>query len=134
MGYESALASNKELAEEWFDAAFRTNFDYLLHDLTPYALALEADGANYDPPKVVGDALKMPSTIRSRRGSDGIFGALLDHNGRVVAIHMSPNASAWAHTMMMTIVRARFQPARLNDVPIPCLLIVGDDNSGEPAR
>ena len=44
IGYEYALGSENELAQEAFRTAFRENFDYLLHDLTPYALALKEEG------------------------------------------------------------------------------------------
>ncbi len=38
IGFEYALASEEKLAEAAFTSAFSENFDYLLHDLTPYAL------------------------------------------------------------------------------------------------
>ena len=39
--------------------------------------------------------------------------------------------SEWAPTMVMTIIRTRFHPARLNGVKIPCLIIVGADTALE---
>lgn len=131
LGYAHALESNDELAQQSFDAAFRDNFDYLLHDLMPYALALRHDDADYDPPKIVDGAMKLPSTMRSRRASRGGLGMLLDHNGRIVAVHVTSDAAEWAPSMMMTIIRARFQPARLNGVEIPCLIILGSDSQLE---
>ena len=73
------------------------------------------------------DALK-PSTMRSRRDSLGAFAILLDHNGRVVAAHVTPEAGSWAPARVMSLIRARFRPARLSGVPIPCLVIMGADN------
>lgn len=135
LGYEHALSKNEELAEEAFDSAFRVNFDYLLHDLAPYALALREERANYEPPKVVDGAMKLPSTMRSRRSSssDGL-GMLLDHNGRIVAVHLASDTSAWAPSMMMAMIRARFTPARLNGVPIPCLIIMGEKPEPDAAQ
>ena len=115
LGYEYALQGNEDAAREAFDSSFAVNFDYLLHDLMPYALALRANGADYVPPKVTDGAVKAPSTLRSRRGSQGGFALLVDHRGRIVAVHMTANAGEWASSMMMTMVRARFQPARLNN-------------------
>jgi len=128
LGYHYALAAQEELAERAFDSAFAVNFDYLLHDLTPYSLALKADGAEYTPPKIIDGAVRAPSTLRSRRSESGAFGMLLDHEGHIVAVHLTPNAGSWAPTMMMTLIRAHFRPARLNGVPIPCLVIIGADN------
>jgi len=133
VGYHHALSSEPQLAEQAFDSAFRENFDYLLHDLSPYALALKAEGALYLPPEVASGASRMPSTMRSRRGSQGGFALLLSHKGRIVAVHMTPNAGQWAPAMMMSVIRARFRPARLNGVAIPCLIIVGVDNMIESA-
>ncbi len=134
LGYEHALASNEELAEEAFDSAFRVNFDYLLHDLTPYALALREEDALYEPPKIVDGAMKLPSTMRSRRSSAGGLGMLVDHTGRIVAVHLAADTSAWAPSMMMSIIRARFTPARLNGVAIPCLIIMGENAGLEASQ
>jgi len=130
IGFEYALASEEKLAEAAFTSAFSENFDYLLHDLTPYAMALKEEGIDYVPPKIIDGAVKMPSTIRSRRSRGG-FGVLIDHRGRIVAVHVTPDASEWAPAMVMTIIRAQFHPARLNGVKIPCLIIVGADTGLE---
>jgi tetratricopeptide (TPR) repeat protein len=136
LGYEAALTSDKELAERAFDSAFKANFDYLLHDLSPYALALRVEDAVYEPPKIVDGAMKLPSTMRSRRSasSDGGLGMLLDHNGRIVAVHLAANTNAWAPSMMMAIIRARFTPARLNGIAIPCLIIMGANTDLDAAQ
>ena len=128
LGYHYALRSEKALAQEAFDAAFAANFDYLLHDLTPYALALQVGIEHYTPPAVIDGAVRIPSTMRSRRDSRGAFAILLDHNGRVVAAHLTPDAGSWAPARVMSLIRARFRPARLSGVPIPCLVIAGADN------
>ena len=120
-GYDYALAADELGAEAAFESAFRDNFDYLLHDLTPYAMALKVEGADYQPPKIIDGAVNMPKSMRAEGGTLGAFGMLLDHDGHIVAVHVSPNAGQWVPAMMMTIIRARFQPARLNGVAIPCL-------------
>jgi tetratricopeptide (TPR) repeat protein len=135
LGYEHALTSNEELAQQAFDSAFRVNFDYLLHDLTPYALALKENEEAYEPPRVIDGAVKMPSTMRSRRSASmGGFGMLVDHTGRIVAVHLASDTAEWAPAVMMTIIRAKFHPARLNGVPIPCLIILGADSELESAQ
>lgn len=135
LGFDFALSSDAARADEAFTSAFRGNFDYLLHDLTPYAMALKVDGAEYLPPKIIDGAVQMPKSMRSRRSAtEGAFGMLLNHDGRVVAVHMTPTAEQWVPAMMMTIIRARFQPARLNGVNIPCLIIIGADHEIELAQ
>lgn len=134
LGYDYALAEDEQSADAAFESAFRVNFDYLLHDLTPYAMALKVEGADYQPPKIIDGAVRMPKSMRSRRGTQGAFGMLLDHDGHIVAVHISANAGQWVPAMMMTIIRARFQPARLNGVAIPCLIIVGAGMELEAAQ
>jgi len=134
LGYDYALAADELGADAAFESAFRVNFDYLLHDLTPYAMALKVEGADYQPPKIIDGAVGMPKSMRSRRGNLGAFGMLLDHDGHIVAVHVTPNANQWVPAMMMTIIRARFQPARLNGVAIPCLIIVGPGTELEAAQ
>jgi len=56
IGFEYALASEEKLAEAAFTSAFSENFDYLLHDLTPYAMALKEEGIDYVPPKIIDGA------------------------------------------------------------------------------
>jgi tetratricopeptide (TPR) repeat protein len=128
IGYRYALRSEREPAEEAFDSAFASNFDYLLHDLTPYAMALKAEESVFDPPQAVDGVVRVPSNLRSRRAARGGFGLLLDHKGKVLAAHLSPDAESWALATMMSIVRARFRPAKLNGVPVPCLVILGAED------
>jgi hypothetical protein len=59
---------------------------------------------------------------------------LLDHNGRIVAVHLAANTNAWAPSMMMAIIRARFTPARLNGIAIPCLIIMGANTDLDAAQ
>lgn len=128
LGYHHARRGEVDSAASSFDAAFRVNFDYLLHDVTPYALALRADESGYEAPEAVDGVVKPPSTIRSRRDSRGAFALLVDHHGRIVAAHVTPEAGSWARAMVMSVIRARFRPAKLNGVAIPCLVILGADN------
>ncbi len=104
------------------------NFDYLLHDMTPYAMALQVGVEHYTPPEVIDGAVRISSTMRSRRDSRGAFAILLDHNGRVVAAYLTPDAGSWAPARVMSLIRDRFRPARLSGVRIPCLVIMGADN------
>lgn len=134
LGYYHALRSEAALAKEAFDRAFQENFDYLLHDLTPYALALKAENANYEPPEILGGARPLPRNMRSRRSSRGAFAILLDPAGKVVAAQITPGAESWAPASVMSLVRARFRPAKLNGVPIPCLVIVGAEDELERER
>jgi len=134
LGYDYALAADELSADAAFESAFRVNFDYLLHDLTPYAMALKVEGADYQPPTIIDGAVRMPKSMRSRRGTQGTFGMLLDHDGHIVAVHVSANAGQWVPAMMMTIIRARFLPARLNGVAIPCLIIIGAGTEAEAAQ
>ena len=51
LGYDYALAADELRAEEAFESAFRVNFDYLLHDLTPYAMALKVEARSTSRPR-----------------------------------------------------------------------------------
>jgi tetratricopeptide (TPR) repeat protein len=133
LGYYHALRSEAALAKELFSRAFESNFDYLLHDSSPYALALRAENARYQPPEVL-DAAAVPGGMRSRRSSRGAFAILLDSTGKVVAAQLTPGAESWAPAAVMALVRARFRPATLNGVPIPCLVIVGAEDVLERER
>lgn len=134
VGYQHALSGKAEDARSAFDTAFEVNFDYLLHDLMPYALAIGREDARYEPPQIRDGLVKPPSTMRSRRGTRGGFALLIDHQGRVIAAHLTPDADSWAPATLMSVVRARFKPARLNDVPIPCLVILGIRDLVEDGR
>ena len=133
LGYHFALTAETALAKSAFDAAFEDNFDYLLHDVTPYALALSA-GASYEPASVQESFVRIPRAMRSRRGARGGFGLLIDHEGKVLAAHLTPDAESPATTTLMALVRAKFTPARLNGVRVPCLVIFGEGDLAEPAR
>ncbi|HXV60922.1 MAG TPA: tetratricopeptide repeat protein [Vicinamibacteria bacterium] len=128
IGYHHALAGEAGLAAAAFESAFESNFDYLLHDLMPYALALKAATGRYEPPEAISGIVKPPSTMRSRRGSSGGFAILIDHQGRVVAAHLTRAAESWAPVVLMSVIRAKFTPAQLNGVAIPCLVILGAED------
>jgi tetratricopeptide (TPR) repeat protein len=133
IGFHHALRAEAAPAERAFAQAFSDNFDYLLHDSTPYDLALKAGSERYEPPRVVDGVTALPSNLLSRRASEGAFALLLDHRGRVVAAHLTPEAQSWAPAAMMSLIRARFRPARLNGVAVPCLAILGAEVlAGEP--
>lgn len=134
LGYHFALTAETALAKKAFDAAFQDNFDYLLHDVTPYALALSAADASYEPASIQEGLVRIPRSMRSRRGTRGGFGLLIDHEGRVLAAHLTPDAEGPATTALMALVRAKFTPARLNGVRVPCLVIFGEGDLAEPAR
>lgn len=134
LGYAHALAGEESSAKTAFDAAFEENFDYLLHDVTPYALALSAEGADFEPASIQESFVRVPRAMRSRRADRGGFGLLIDHEGRVLAAHLTPDAEAWATTALMSLVRAKFAPARLNGVRVPSLVILGEGDLAEPAR
>jgi tetratricopeptide (TPR) repeat protein len=134
IGYHHALRGDAAAAESAFEASFRSNFDYLLHDLTPYALAIRNGDAVYEPPEVIDGVVKPPSTLRSRRDSRGAFAMLVDHKGKLLAVHVSRDAGNWASPLMMSMIRARFRAAKLNGVAIPCLVIFGADNVIETVK
>jgi tetratricopeptide (TPR) repeat protein len=133
IGFDHALRAEAEPAEKAFTDALSDNFDYLLHDSSPYDLALKAGGERYEPPRVVDGVAVLPPHLLSRRAYKGGFALLLDHRGRLVAAHLTTEAQSWAPAALMSLIRARFRPARLNGVAVPCLAIFrAEDLEGEP--
>ena len=100
----------------------------------PYALALNERGAEYTPPEPRGGFTPAPSTLRSRRSTGGGLAVLVDHEGRVVAAHVAEDSNHWAASVMMSMIRGSFRPAKLNDVPIPCLIILGPGRDALEAK
>jgi tetratricopeptide (TPR) repeat protein len=123
IGFDHALRAEAGPAEKAFADASSANFDYLLHDSSPYDLALKVGAARYEPPRVVDGVASLPAHLLSRRAHTGGFALLLDHRGRLVAAHLTPEAQSWAPAALMSLVRARFRPARLNGVAVPCLFV-----------
>ena len=135
LGYLYALASERSLSAEQFASAFHYDFDYLLHDIGPFAMALRAvksDPAAFEPPQLVRQAVPPPSSLQSRRASDqeGGLALLIDHNGKVVAAQVAPDNSGPMPLLMMAMIRATFKPAVLNGIPVPALLTMGGSGGG----
>lgn len=128
LGYLHALKRQSEPAKEHFRLAFQTDFDYLLHDIAPFYLALRTVGedAEYEPARIVRYDVAPPRGMDSRRASEtSSISVLIDHEGKVVAAHISAESTGSAPQMMVSLVRARYMPASLNGIPIPSLLTLG---------
>ncbi len=130
LGYLHALKENAVAAQEEFHAAFQTNFDYLLNDLVPFFVALKTtmadDVGRYEPPRVVRYRTPPPKAMDSRRQSEsGGFAVLIDHRGKVIAAQIGAHSSGTMPLMMLSLVRATFEPASLNGIPIPAILSLG---------
>ncbi len=131
LGYFYALKDQREKALEQFGAAFQTDFDYLLHDVAPFAIAMRAvfvhEEGTYEPPRVVKYDVPPPKEMSSRRsGQSDFIAVLVDHRGKVVAAHIGGNSSGSTPLMMVSLVRATYAPASLNGIPIPALLTMGE--------
>jgi tetratricopeptide (TPR) repeat protein len=131
LGYLYALKDQREKALEEFAAAFQTDFDYLLHDIGPFAIAMRAvfedEEGTYQPPRVVKFDVPPPKEMDSRRsGRSSSIAVLVDHRGKVVAAQLGGDSSGSTPLMMVSLVRATYSPASLNGIPIPALLTMGD--------
>jgi tetratricopeptide (TPR) repeat protein len=131
LGYLHALEARPEQASREFGEAFQTDFDYLLHDVSPFFIAMrealdEEEEAAFEPPKLVKFDIPPPRAMSSRRSSrnDGIA-VLIDHEGKVLAAQIGSEGSATASAMMLALIRATYRPASLNGVPVPSLLTMG---------
>ena len=132
LGYLYALSRQRDEAAEHFRVAFQTGFDYLLHDIAPFYIAIGAleDGAQYEPPEVVKYQVKPPQGMDSRRGSQSSsIAVVIDHEGKVVAARISSGSTGSAPHMMVALVNARYRPASLNGVPVPALIGMGQSPS-----
>ena len=128
LGYLYALNGQRDEAAEHFRAAFQNSFDYLLYDIAPFYIAIDSleDTARYEPPRVVKYRVKPPKAMDSRRGSRSSFiSVLIDHKGKVVAARISQESTGSAPQLMVSLVQARYLPARLNGVPVPAVLATG---------
>ncbi len=130
LGYIFAVRNESLRAEQAFNSAFVYDFDYLLHDLNPFLVAIkaaaESETLDYVPPTVTKFTTPPPRTMETRRqASQSGMAILIDHTGKVMAAQMGPHHGSNMPLMMMALVRASFQPASLNGVPIPSLLTVG---------
>jgi tetratricopeptide (TPR) repeat protein len=129
LGYLFALRVDPARSAEAFASAFRTDQDYLLHDVLPFVVALKAvkekPGA-YEPPRMIRQEAPPPRGLSSRRGAEQSGMALIiDHTGKVVAAQVAGNTSGPEPMLLMSIIRAIFKPAALNGVPVPSLLTFG---------
>ena len=128
LGYLYALNRQSDEAAEHFRVAFQTGFDYLLHDIAPFYIAMRTleDNAQYEPPQVIRYQVKPPKGMDSRRGAESSsMAVVIDHEGRVVAARISPGSRGSAPHMMVSLVRATYRPASLNGVPVPSLISMG---------
>ncbi len=137
LGYLYALKDQREKALEEFGEAFQTDFDYLLHDVGPFAIAMRAvfedEDGTYEPPRVLRFDVPPPKEMDSRRsGRSSFIAVLVDHRGKVVAAHVGGNSSGSTPLMMISMVRATYAPASLNGIPIPALLTMGE--GAEPGQ
>jgi tetratricopeptide (TPR) repeat protein len=129
LGYIYALKDEKDKALEQFGAAFQTDFDYLLHDVAPFLLAMRAvvedQMGKYEPPRIVKFDVPPPRGMESRRSSETEqIAVLVDHRGKVLAAHLG-GSSGPTPMIMVSLVRATYAPASLNGIPIPALLMMG---------
>ena len=130
LGYLFALQHERERAREQFGAAFEKDSDYLLHDLAPFFIAvreaLAEGGGEYLPPRVVRYGVPPPKNMDSRRSAaNNGFSVLIDHQGHVIAAQIGGQAKGTAPMMMLSLVKATYEPASLNGIPIPAILTVG---------
>jgi hypothetical protein len=139
LGYLYALHADSSRSSGQFDAAFKYTFDYLLYDISPFAMALKAvrgeDSLEYEPPRVIAQRVRPPRSMQSRRGSeDGGIALVIDHKGKVVAARVAPGTTGTLPLMMISMINATFKPAALNGIPVPSLLMMGGGRRGYPSR
>ncbi len=129
LGYLYALRADEDSSAEAFEVAFETDFDYLMHDLAPFLIAVRSrtePGVNYEPPVLRSTPTPLGRGGGSRRSTenDGVM-VLVDHRGDVKSAHYNPESSRRIHRTMMSLVRGRFRPATLNGVAVPAIMAIG---------
>jgi hypothetical protein len=139
LGYLYALHADSTRSSGQFDAAFTHTYDYLLYDVTPFALAMKAvhegESLMYEPPRVIRQRVRPPREMESRRGSQsGGLMMVIDHNGKVVAARVAPGSTGTLPLTMISMIHATFKPAVLNGIPVPALLMMGGGRGGAPTR
>ena len=130
LGYFYALQDEGERAREEFGVAFAKDFDYLLHDLAPFYIAVreavDIQDGEYQPPRVKRFTVPPPRGMNSRRQATGSgFSVLVDHEGNVIAAQIGNRSEGSSPMMMMSLVKATYEPASLNGIPIPALFTIG---------
>jgi tetratricopeptide (TPR) repeat protein len=129
LGYIYALKDDKDKATAQFAAAFQTDFDYLLHDVAPFVLAMRAvvedQMGKYEPPRIIRFDVPPPRGMESRRTSESNqIAVLVDQRGKVLAAHLGGGDGS-TPMIMVSLVRATYAPASLNGIPVPALLVMG---------
>ncbi len=129
LGFVHALRAEVTLSEESFGVAFEADFDYLMHDLAPFLIAVRSSAnseVEYVPPVMRSTPVPLGGRGGSRRSSqnDGLL-VLIDHRGQVKSAQFRPESSNRIHQTMMSVVRARFAPATLNGVAVPSIMALG---------
>ena len=129
LGFVYALRSNVDLSREAFEVAFESDFDYLMHDLAPFLIAVRSSAdpdVLYEPPVLRSTPTPLRGGGGSRRSTrnDGML-VLIDHRGAVKSAHFNPESSSRIHQTMMSLVRGRFSPATLNGVAVPAIMALG---------
>jgi tetratricopeptide (TPR) repeat protein len=132
LGYLYALKDDREKSLEHFGDAFQTDFDYLLHDVAPFVIAMrevfEHQAGKYEPPRILKYRVPPPKNMDSRRsGRSSSVAVLVDHHGKVVAAQLGGQSSGSMPVMMVALVKATYAPASLNGIPIPALLTLGSE-------
>jgi len=130
LGYLYALNSDALGAHKQFAAAFETDFDYLLHEFGPFLIAmrqaLTERVAEYLPPRVIKYTMPPPKGMQSRRASaNNAFAVLIDHEGKVIAAQIGAQSKGSTPLMMLSLVKAKYEPASLNGIPVPALVTMG---------
>ena len=129
LGFFHALREEAAASQASFAVAFETDFDYLMHDLAPFLVAVRrsaAEEAVYVPPALKSTDVPMRGGGGSRRSSekDGVM-LLIDHTGDVKSAHFNPESSGRLHQTMMSLLRGRFSPATLNGIAVPAVMAFG---------
>ncbi len=129
LGFFHALREEAAASQASFAVAFESDFDYLMHDLAPFLVAVRrsaAEEAVYVPPALRSTDVPMRDGGGSRRSAenDGVM-LLIDHTGDVKSAHFNPQSSSRLHQTMMSLLRGRFSPATLNGIAVPAVMAFG---------
>jgi hypothetical protein len=134
LGYLYAVRDDSSRSALEFNSAFENSSDYLLYDIAPFAMALRMvkgeDSLEFRPPRVLRQKVPPPRSMESRRGSEqGELALVIDHRGKVVAARIAQGATRSISTFLISMISAKFQPAELNGIPVPALLLMGGSSA-----